>query len=156
RAQAALYAGDLAAARRWSGRAARRFTRRGNPTWAALAGLVRVRVALAAGRASARQADALATTLRSLGLRYDAGMAALLWVRAWPAAGRTGKAVPATRDAPVEVRVLRRLTRAESHLAADRRGAAFAEIRAGLADLQGYRSRFGSVDLQSGTATLGV
>jgi len=156
RAQAALYAGDLAAARRWSGRAARRFTRRGNRAWAALAGLVRVRVDLATGRASARQADALAITLRSVGLRHDAETADLLSVRASLAAGRAGKAVPGTRDAPVEVRVLRRLARAESHLAAHRRGAAFVELRAGLADLQGYRSRFGSVDLQSGTATLGV
>jgi hypothetical protein len=156
RAQAALYAGDLAAARWWSGRAARRFTRRGNPAWAALAGLVRVRVDLVTGRASARQAGALATTLRSLGLRHDAETADLLSVRATLAAGRTATPVPATRDAPVEVRVLRRLTRAESHLAAHRRGAAFAELRAGLADLQGYRSRFGSLDLQSGTATLGV
>src|SRR5262249_19606501 len=43
RANAALMAGDLAVARRWAGSAQRRFRRRGNEAWAALAELTRVR-----------------------------------------------------------------------------------------------------------------
>jgi tetratricopeptide (TPR) repeat protein len=166
RAQAALAAGDLEAARLWSGRASRRFVRRGNHTWAALAGLTQVRVGLAFARSPVRLAGrALRLTgeLRALGLHHDAEAAHLLSVRALLAAGRpeaarhrAGSARQSRPGAPIEVRLLRRLTRAELCLSGGGRGAALAQLRTGLSELQGYRSRFGSVDLQSGVATLGV
>src|SRR5262249_46451699 len=68
RANAALMAGDLAVARRWAGSAQRRFRRRGNEAWAALAELTRLRARPGTPRALAAAAAELADRLRKLGL----------------------------------------------------------------------------------------
>ena len=117
RAQAALGCGDPAGAKLWSGLARRRFTRRGNPAWAALATLLQLRADLAvltttspvgagatpvppadppgpaagggrrALREVARRAERLGIAQRGLGLPHDAGIAELLALRARVAAG---------------------------------------------------------------------
>jgi CHAT domain-containing protein len=166
RAQSALATGDLPSARGWSQRARRRFQRRGNRTWAALAALTQLQVDFAGGRrplALARRADLLAAQLRSLGLRHDAETATLIGLRALLAAGDLTAAVDRWTAAdrtrasgPVEVKLLRRLTRAELDRAHGRNGAALAQLRTGLAELQDYRGRFGSVDLQSSATALGA
>ena len=157
RAQAALDAGDAAGARGWAQRAERRFRRRGNAAWAATAALLRLR-ASGGGRGATR----LAGQLRGLGLAAEAEVAELLAVRALVAAGRTARArrqVAAVRRsphaAPLELRLLRRLARAELAHAEGRRGETLAQLRAGLAALDDQRSRLGSLDLQISTAALG-
>lgn len=166
RAQAALMAGDLAVADRWAAAAQRRFRRRGNQAWAALAELTRLRVAweLGASRsAQAATASELAERLRKLGLADDAALAEWIGVRALLAAGapdlaqgQAAELPPVRSGAPVETRLLHRLVAAELAFAAGSRALAFRQLRAGLATLQEHRSRLGSADLQSGTAALGV
>ena len=76
-----------------------------------------------------------------------------------PAPRRRGSsclAAAAGRGVPLEVRLTRRLARAELAAAERRTGAALAELRAGLATLHARRGRLGSLDLQTGTAALGT
>jgi tetratricopeptide (TPR) repeat protein len=112
--------------------------------------------------AVARRATRLAATLNGLGLRHDAGSAELLALRARVAAGDTPppqERTPARRrptgDAPLDARLLHRLTRAELHRADGRPRAALDELRKGLVTLQEHRRRFGSLELQSSVAALG-
>ncbi|HKN55911.1 MAG TPA: tetratricopeptide repeat protein, partial [Amycolatopsis sp.] len=163
RALAALAAGETAVARSWAGRAERRFRRRGNETWAAVAQLTVLRADFAAGRRIARvahEATSLASRLRQLGLRNDAEIAALLAARANIALGDVGAAdagIPARerRAAPLENRLFRRLALAELGAAKGDRRVTFTHARAGLVQLQRHRSHFGSIDLQTGTTSLG-
>jgi CHAT domain-containing protein len=163
RAQAALDAGEFRAAREWARRAERRFRRRGNSAWAALAALMQLRAEFQTARTPslAARAGRLADRLRLLNLAQEAEVAGLLAIRALVAAGRTSTAhrratqvVPAPHTS-METRLLRRLTRAELALAQGRRGEALTQLRAGLATLQDHRSRFGSLDFQTSTAALG-
>jgi tetratricopeptide (TPR) repeat protein len=166
RAQAALAAGDLAAARRWATAAERRFRRRGNDAWSCLAEFTRLRARSASsGRRDAIAAEALvlAARLRDRGLNQDADRAELLAARALLAADRLGEArrrIAAVRRrgpaAPLDVSLMRRLARAELAEREGRAGAALAELRAGLAMVQARRGRLGSLDLQTGTAALGA
>jgi tetratricopeptide (TPR) repeat protein len=166
RSQAALAAGDLAAARRWATAAQRRFHRRGNDACACLAELTRLRARSAsAGRPGpiAGEALLLAQRLRGCGLRNDADAAELIAARALLAAGREDEAkrriaVVGRRGAAVslDVSLLRRLGRAELAELGGRTGAALAELRAGLATVHARRGRLGSLDLQTGAAALGA
>jgi tetratricopeptide (TPR) repeat protein len=166
RAQAALAAGDLAAARRWAAAAGRRFRRRGNDAWSCLAEFTRLRARSASsGRQDAIAAEALvlAARLRDRGLNQDADRAELLAARSLLAAGQAGQArrrIAAVRrrgpTAPLDVSLMRRLARAELAERDGRAGAALAELRAGLAMVQARRGRLGSLDLQTGTAALGA
>ena len=166
RAQAALAAGDLAAARRWAAAAERRFRRRGNDAWSCLAEFTRLRARSVSPRrqdAVAAEALVLAARLRDRGLSQDADRAELLAARALLAAGRAGEArrrIAAVRRrgpaAPLDVSLMRRLARAELAEREGRAGAALAELRAGLAMVQARRGRLGSLDLQTGTAALGA
>lgn len=163
RARVALALGDLAAARSWAVRAERRFDRRGNETWAAVAALTKLRAAFAAGRrlaAVASGAAELAVRLKVLGLPNDAEIAALLAARANIALGRTddARAHLDGRDrpgAPLENRLQRRLALAELGVATGETRMTFDNARAGLTVLREHRGRLGSVDLQTGTASLG-
>lgn len=168
RAEAALLAGDAAAARRWARAARTGFLRRDNASGAAAAELIGLqadfRLAAAAGqerRVAARAGD-LAARLRGLGLRYEATAAELVGVRARIAAGDAAGPKPAlvprslTSAAPLEVRILHRLTLAELAAARGDRPRALRTLRSGLALLARHRVRLGSVDLQTGTAALGV
>jgi CHAT domain-containing protein/tetratricopeptide (TPR) repeat protein len=166
RAQAALAAGDVAAARRWAVAAQRRFARRGNEASAALAELTALRSRPApAGRARtiAAAAAALAERLRSLGLGSDADLAELVAARAFLSAGEPGAA--AQRIARVgrrrhalllDVGVMRRLARSELAEKEGRTSDALAELRAGLRLVHARRGTLGSIDLRTGTAALGA
>jgi CHAT domain-containing protein len=166
RAQAALAAGDLAAARRWAKAAEQRFRRRGNDAWACLAALTALRARpVSPGRRLpvAAQAHLLAGQLRDCGLSNEADMAELLAARALIAAGDPGEArrrIAAVRShglaVPLDISLLRRLARAELAESDGRPGRALAELRAGLAMVAARRGRLGSVDLQTATAAFGA
>jgi tetratricopeptide (TPR) repeat protein len=166
RAQAAMSAGELAAARRWAAAAQRRFQRRGNDPCAALAELIQLRarpVSPGRGGRIADEALRLAQRLRDCGLGTDADIAELLAARALLAAGRPDAArqriAAVRRKGPAEsldVSLLRRLARAELAELDGRPGAALAELRAGLAAVHARRGRLGSIDLQTGAAALGA
>src|SRR6202011_6352224 len=90
RAQAALAAGEMAAARRWAAAAERRFRQRGNDAWACVAELTRLRARSVSTRRQASiatEALLLAERLRGRGLANEVDMAELLVARA-PLAGR--------------------------------------------------------------------
>jgi hypothetical protein len=166
RAQAALAAGGLAAARKWAAAALRHFRRRGNETLACVAELTMLRArSISSGRGAAVAAEALglAERLRGFGLSSDADVAELVAARALVAAGRTEEA--ADRIATVrrrgsvlslEVSLMRRLARSELAEREGQPGLALAELRAGLALVHVRRGTLGSVDLQTGTAALGA
>jgi CHAT domain len=166
RAQAALAAGELAAARWWAAAAGRRFRQRGNLTWAGVAELTRLHArSLGPGPRAAIAAEArgLAARLRGCGLVHDADLAELLAARTLIAAGQLEQArrilAAAPRrgaDVPLGGRLQRRLARAELAEREGRRGAALAELRAGLGLVQARRGRLGCVDLQTGAGALGA
>lgn len=166
RAQAALAAGGLAAARKWAAAALRHFRRRGNETLACLAELTVLRArSTSSGRGAAVAAEALglAERLRGFGLRGDADIAELVAARALIAAGRTEEAADRIETVrrrgsalSLEVSLLRRLVRSELAEREGRPGLALAELRAGLALVHARRGRLGSVDLQTGTSALGA
>ncbi len=166
RAEASLLAGEPAIARRWAAAAERRFRRQGNDTRACLAELARLRVRSGApGRRAPIAAEALllAGRLRDRGLVNDADLAELLAARTMLGAGQPDQArrlLATVRRrgpmAPLNVRLLRRLARAELAEREGRPGAALAELRAGLAMVQARRGRLGSVDLRTGTGAFGA
>ncbi len=170
RAAAALMDRDYATARRMAGSARRRFRRRGgSPAWAAIASLIVVRAqateALLCGRIPAAlppRALALAEELAALALVDEAALARLLAVRLLIRRRDVTEAalqlalVPAPRQVtPVDHRMLRRLCTAELAVATDRRRAAFAQARGGLAELGRMRDRMGDLELVGGTAVHG-
>ncbi|MFC3454316.1 CHAT domain-containing protein [Amycolatopsis speibonae] len=163
RARAALAAGDLAGARRWAGRARRRFRRRGNDTWAEVAALTLLRADFTAGgrmKPVAVDAAELATRLTRLGLRNDAETAKLLAARAniahaEPDAARAALEDRALPGGPLANRLLRYLARAELAWSTGDRRTTLAQARAGLKALEAYRNGFGSLDLRTGVASLG-
>lgn len=170
RASAALVDGDHATARRLATSARRRFARRGSPYWAAVAALIGLRSqalhALAngttVGAGLPARALALAGELARLRLADEAAVARMLAVRMLIRRGDLAAAashlaqVPAPRQVtPVDQRMLLRLCRAELAAATERRRAAFAQARSGLADLARVRDRMGGLELVSGTAVHG-
>lgn len=163
RAQVAYAAGQPDIARLWARRAEHRFRRRRNEAWAAVAVLTRLRAEFAIGirpATIAARSAALAGTLHQLKLDNDAEAAALLAARAYVLSGHADQARPHIprrpgRHAVLETRLQWRLTRAELAASAGERGAVFRHARAGLAVLQDHRGRFGSIDLQTGSAALG-
>ncbi len=176
RAQAALAVGDLVSAQRWSATAMRRFRARGNHAWAALAELTRLRASLdgilhrddGAARARRRnparlaaEATELAGRLREDGLRADAAHAELIAARALIAAGRAEEAArllesTGSRGIPLDVALLRQLTKAELAARNGNQGIALRQLRAGLTSLHDRRGNLGSLDLQTGAAALGT
>lgn len=164
RAQIALAVGNPTLALRWAGQARRRFRRRRNEAWAAVAELTVLRADFAANRRTARVATTaswLAARLRELGLDNDAEAAELLAARAHLRRGDAGEAAAHVRRQPgrrstLDTRLQRHVVKA---LVAGARGdhaATFRHARAGLARLATHRSHFGSIDLQTGVATLGA
>ncbi|HEV2344846.1 MAG TPA: CHAT domain-containing protein [Actinocrinis sp.] len=175
RAEASLLMGDVDAARDWARRARAGFRRRGNETAAAAAALIELhalfegpfraekRRGALSPRTLAARAFRLAARLREMGLRDDAVAAHLLGVRALIAARDVAGAVAQLRSlprlrafAPLNIRLLRYLTLAELAVASGERGRALRTLRHGLAELARHRAQLGSIDLQTGTAALGV
>ncbi|MFI9813480.1 CHAT domain-containing protein [Saccharothrix variisporea] len=169
RAVAAFMTGDLGLAREMASAARQRMRRWGCETCVANATLIGLRVdtevALRSGRVPrslpARVlgfADALpvprlaeqAATARMLAVRLEVRRGDL------DAAERVLEGVPRPgRLTAIDHRMLRRLCRAELAAARGRRTAAFAEVRAGLAELDHVRDRMGGLELLSGTALHG-
>lgn len=142
------------------------------------AGASRARGYSAAGLAA--EAQQLAVRLRGHRLRADAAHAELIAARALIAAGHQDDAARGLdraggRGLPLDVTLLRRLTRAELAMArggavgasavgspvdgqATKSGhaAALTELRAGLRVLHERRGQLGTLDLQAGTAALGT
>src|SRR5262249_1613186 len=167
RAEASLLMGDADAARDWARRARAGFRRRGNETAAAAAALIELhaekRRAVLPPRTVATRSFRLVTRLREVGLRDDAVAAHLLGIRALISARDVAGAVARMRSlpplrafAPLNIRLLRYLTLAELAVASGERGRALRTLRHGLAELARHRAQLGSIDLQTGTAALGV
>ncbi|WP_091621850.1 CHAT domain-containing protein [Amycolatopsis saalfeldensis] len=171
RAAAALLEGDFALARKFASDARRRFLRRGNRTWAEIAGLARLRadvhkILSGDGAKSSprlpRELVSLAERLAGLGLRDEAAVARLLAVRLLLRRDEVDEAVavlarvPKPRaTTPIDHRMLLRLCRAELAVATDRPRSALAQARAGLRELGMIRDRMGGLDLVCGTAVHG-
>jgi hypothetical protein len=165
RAEAALLAGQPAAAVRWADRARARFLARANHRQAALASLIALRARQASARPQpglAEQARTLAAALHELGLAEDARVAWLVTARALAARGAPDEARQALRRSGrprgtdrLDTRMLYRLAQAElARTAGDEAGADRA-LRAGMATLHRYRARLGCLDLQTGAAVHG-
>jgi tetratricopeptide (TPR) repeat protein len=169
RAAAAVIDGEYPLARRLAGTARRRFLRRHNDSWAAVAALTGLRAqaadALDQGRVPAAlpsRAVALSAELAERGLPDESSVAVLLAVRLWlrrgavAAAAAQLAALPRPRRVtPVDHLMLRRLARAELAVAQGDRRAALRQARSGLAVLAQVRDRMGGLELVSGTATHG-
>jgi tetratricopeptide (TPR) repeat protein len=169
RSGAALREGDLAGARAWAESSRRRFHRQGNAPLAARAALMRLRAdvdeALERDRISPKlieRALTLADTLAGLHMVDQCATARMLAVRLELRRGRVPSAaeqfalVPKPRRVtPVDQRMLRRLCRAELAVATGDRRLAFAQARAGIAELGRIRDRMGGAELVSGTAVHG-
>ena len=169
RAAAELLEGDPGLAGRLARSAERRFTRRGNNRWAAIARLAGLRAeagtALAAGRVPRNlvtRAIKLADQLRALLLEDETALALMLAIRMELRRGDPAAAavlldqVPRARaTSPVDHIMMRRLCRAELAVAAGSPRAALAEARSGLAELGRARDRMGGLELVCGTAIHG-
>lgn len=165
RARCALIAGDVAAARRFAGRARDRFRRRGNDRWRRNAELVLLQGDLAAGRPGAKlvqPALRLQHELGAEGLRLPARLAGLIAAEAQLGLGDIDAAeavvdtVGATgpRD-PVTAKLHWRYVRASLDAARGELRAASRQVRDGLGELARYQAGFGSIDLQTASAIHG-
>jgi tetratricopeptide (TPR) repeat protein len=169
RAAAELLEGDPGLAGRLARLAERRFTRRGNERWAAIARLTALRAeagtALATGRIPGPlvvRAVKLADQLRALLLEDETALALMLAIRMELRRGEPAAAavlldqVPRPRaTTPVDHVMLLRLCRAELAVAEGKPRAALAEARSGLAELGRARDRMGGLELVCGTAIHG-
>ncbi|MFE2755059.1 CHAT domain-containing protein [Actinosynnema sp. NPDC059335] len=170
RAAAALQDGDLVLARRTAVSAQRKLVRRGSPAWAAVAGLIALRVDVARVRGSRRTGGAvvrraleLSAELSALKLADQSVFARVLAARLEIRRGDPDRGaellrgVPKSRRriAPIDHRMLLRLCRAELALARGNERVALAQAKAGLAELGRMRDRLGGLELVSGTAVHG-
>ncbi|MFG2054530.1 CHAT domain-containing protein [Micromonospora sp. NPDC048930] len=166
RAEAALLAGEPAAAARWARQARAAFLGRTNVRRAALAALLELRADQAAGAVDqatvARRAGLLSGRLARLGLPEDARVAGLVRVRALVAAGRPrraaeliGRQAGPRRTDRLDTRLLWRMARAEVATATGRPAEARRSLLAGMTALHRHRARFGCPDLQTGAAVHG-
>jgi tetratricopeptide (TPR) repeat protein len=164
RAQIGLASGDHRSALRWASRAERRFRRRHNEAWAAVAELTRLQAELAGDRRPASLADrasSLACRLRGLRLDNDAESAELVAARVCLLRGDADAAARHVRHRPgrwsrVDTRLRRQLVLAGIAAARADRSATFRHARAGLTQLTSHRGHFGSIDLRTGVTMLGV
>lgn len=169
RAAAALLEQDLGLARRMAESARRRFKRRGSDAWAAVAALIVLRVDVARALDEAKipaalpaRAVQLADELTALRLRDEAALAKTLAARLELRRGKLAKATELLAEVrrpraitPIDQRMLLRLCQAELASATGNRRKAFAQARAGLAELGQARDRMGALELVSGTAIHG-
>ncbi|PZS13985.1 MAG: hypothetical protein DLM57_15460, partial [Pseudonocardiales bacterium] len=165
RARCALIGGDVAAARRFAGRARDRFRRRGNDRWRRTCELVRIQGDLAAGRPASRlvePARRLRDELDRGGLHLSARAAGLVAAEAYLALGQPGSAAeivaslgPGSRHDPITARLQARHVHAQLDAARGQVRAAYGQIRTGLNELARYQASFGSIDLQTAAAVHG-
>ncbi len=164
RAECALMDGRISSARLLAARARDRFRRRGNQAWRRTATLVLLQSDLAAGRPGlrlARRALQLSAEFAAIGLQSQARAASLIATEALVDAHQPDRAaeVCAAIDVglsdPISIRLHHRLVKARVASARLDRAGARRQIRRGLAELSSYQSRFGSIDLQTGSAVHG-
>lgn len=156
---------DPAAASAAARDAVRRFRRTGARAWQVRAEATRLTAAVEAGGAGpalARRGLELASELAEQGLRWEAALARLDVARVLVRRGDLDGAAAVLKEigpagrAPITVRLLHRDARAELAAAAGRRAEALRHLRAGLDDLHGWQSSFGSLDLQTGVVGHGT
>lgn len=165
RAECALVAHRPIDAARYAGAARARFRRRGDERWRRAAELVGVEAELVRGRTGEvvrQRAARLAVELGADGLAAESRRARLDEAELLLCAGRADEAsaivaaLRARRGADsISERMHARALRARLHVARADRSAARREIAAGLRDLVGYQSRFGSIDLRTASAVHG-
>ncbi|MFL6159524.1 MAG: CHAT domain-containing protein [Marmoricola sp.] len=153
-----LLADDLPRARTVAHQAARRFEAGNLDVWASRARAVAAIADIETGTktpALLRQADALATKLRSSGHREEADRLALHAARLTihrgdlaEAADRISK-VRATTHSPITTRLLNRELRAELAAAQEQPVRVRSYAQQGLSELHSWQATFGSFDLQS-------
>ncbi|MCW2539447.1 MAG: hypothetical protein JWN95_1172 [Frankiales bacterium] len=164
RAECALLADEADAARRLAGSARDRFRRRGNDSWRRLAELVLLQADVAAGRPPSRlikPARRLVAEFQAVGLLPQARLAQLIEIecliaeqRLPEAAQLIGRSRSGTADS-VSARLYLKYLRASFARAGGDQAGARSEVRRGLDELSSYQARFGSIDLQSGSAIHG-
>lgn len=156
---------DPAGARTAARDAVRRFRRTGARAWEVRAEATLVTAAVEDGGATptlARRGVELAAELADQGLRWEAALVRMDVVRVLIRRGdlEGARALLRTlgpvRRAPIAVRLLDRDVRAELAAASGRRADALRHLRAGLDDLHGWQSSFGSLDLQTGVVGHGT
>lgn len=169
RATAALMEDNLTLGHKMANSARRRFKRRGSDAWAAVAALIGLRVDVARAWRDTNipaslpsRASQLADELTSVRLMDEAAIARTLAARLEVRRGNISEAAALLDTlsrpgplAPIEQRMLLRLTRAELAAAVGNRRKAFAQARAGLNDLGRARDRLGGLELVSATAIHG-
>lgn len=156
---------DPRAARDAARAALTRFRRTGATAWEVRAEATLLAAEVESGSARAALTDrglGLAEVLERQGLRWEATRARLDVARVRLRLGLVDQAragLPALRSlrsAPIAVRLLDRDLRAELATASGQPGRALQHLRAGLTDLHGWQSSFGSLDLQTGVTGQGV
>jgi len=168
RADVAMAAGRLDAARGHAVRAEHLFGRRGSTAWALLAVLMGARIRLRRPGRAGRSVDPdrmleLSGDLVRHGLREDSRIAGIVAVEALVRRGDVDRALALLpevaridRGNPITTRLAARAVRARVAQASGDRPRAAAERRAGLRDLHRYQASFGSLDLQTAVSLHGV
>lgn len=139
-------------ARRLARTAGRRFARLAAPTRGLQCQAVEIASAIEQGGGSARVARDLAKRLAAQGLQQDAAWLRLYAAKAAHREGQSAVRVSVRSDAPLNTRLLAYEVRAEFRT---RPRDALRVLRAGLSDLHQWQSTFGSLDLQTATASHG-
>ncbi|MEO6702260.1 MAG: CHAT domain-containing protein [Jatrophihabitantaceae bacterium] len=164
RAECALLGGEILAARRLAASARNRFRRRHNDSWRRNAELVLLQADLAGGRPGGRiavPAGRLATEFDELGLRGQARIARLIEAEARLDADQPELASAIVADLgsrpedSISVRLHSRFVQASIAYRVGDQPAARWQARRGLTELSNYQARFGSIDMQTGSAIHG-
>ncbi len=162
-AEIARIRGQMGQARAWARKARRHFDTRGATGWGLLADLELTWVeTLTRPTRGAELAAGLEPRLLSHGLREDAQLARLLWISSLTRAGRvaearalrTGNVLRGSRTR-IATRMLAYEVRTQLAVADGDHRMAQATRRRGLADLNDYQSRMGSVDLLTAATRIG-
>ncbi|MCW2754140.1 MAG: Tetratricopeptide 2 repeat protein [Marmoricola sp.] len=149
---------DPGRARTYANTAARRFRDHGSQAWASRASAVGATAEIQAGslsRALLRKCDELVAHLRASGYKADADRLGLHACRLCVRRGDLAEAavrlakIRSTQDSPVTTRLLAREIRAELAAAQGHPGRTRMYASRGLAELHGWQSTFGSLDLQT-------
>ena len=156
---------DPHAARTAARQALARFRRTGATAWQARAEATLLAAEVEGGSARAALVErglGLAAVLERQGLRWEATRARLDVARVRLRQGHLEQAraglpgLRSLRGAPIAVRLLDRDVRTELATTSGQRARALQHLRAGLSDLHGWQSSFGSLDLQTGVVGQGI
>jgi hypothetical protein len=165
RAECAILADNLKAARVLAGSARTRFARRGNDRWRRVAELTLLSADLADGRPPTRligPAQRLTEEFREQGLALQSRTAALIGCAALTASGQLERAerllaeLRAVRPTdPISSKLQHRTVAATLQRRSGRPALARRSIRLGLGELSRHQAQFGSIDLQTASAIHG-